>query len=153
MSAKTAFPAIVLAAALVYGWVAWNYPAMPLHRGFGPGFYPVIIAALVAFLAAIETTRQIYALRRAADGEPANEDHVRFDRRGLACAAILTAGVIAMALAVRPLGFVVASAGLVTVLTMLMGTRSLWQALAFGLLASGAIYLVFAKGFGVVLAF
>ncbi len=157
MVARIVFPIAVFVAILVYAWVALGYPAMSLQRGFGPGFFPLIIAFLVAVLAAIEIANQAIALIRRRARSAVQTTAVKLDLgvnlRELTYTAILAASVITAVLAIRPLGFVAASAALVGVLTIAMGTRSPWQAIAAGVIASGSIYIIFAKGFGVVLAF
>jgi len=154
MMARIAVPACVLVVALTYGFVALRYPAMPLRRGLGPGFFPAIIAAAIAFLALIELARQVLAARLAR-GAPAGKGRADWSliARELGCAAVLAVTTLVCVLAVRPLGFLAASTALITVLAVVMGTRSPWQALAAGICTSVSTYLVFAYGFGVVLAF
>ena len=145
MSGLILFPFFLLLAALAYGVAAQNFPDMGLQEGFGPGFFPTIIAAVTCLFSLVECARQ---LRRsepdAAPGEAAHDFLNGFILAGCVVAAVLSMPFI---------GFVAASAALVLILSITMGLRPLWKSGLVSLLIAAALHLVFSQGFGVLFVF
>ena len=145
--------------AAAYGVWAQGFPMMGLEEGFGPGLFPTVIATIIFVFAAIDAARQFQAYRRRGRGvagrhpSAAGRSTLGVTRQEIASASILVAAIVATVLLMPYAGFVVASAGLVLVLTVAMGMRPLWKCAAVSALVAGGLYLVFAEGFGVIFAF
>ncbi|MBI4458110.1 tripartite tricarboxylate transporter TctB family protein [Candidatus Uhrbacteria bacterium] len=145
--------------AIAYGVVGDNYPAMGLQEGFGPGLFPVIIAGVVAVFAVLETVQNTLILRKiqkapiesgvAAVAGPASG----VDGHEFISSLVIVTAVVAAVLLMPVIGFVAASAGLLLVLSMVMGMRPLWKSVAISALVAGSLHLIFSKGFDVVFAF
>ena len=158
MTAPVLFPLAIAVLAVAYGIAAFGFPRMELQEGFGPGLFPGIIACLVALLALSETLAQVARHRRRDSGSKISATGVSTSDRGLRLddftnAAIVTFAVIATVIAIPLIGFVPAGSAIVFALCILMGARPIWKGLVIAIATSGAIYLIFSKGFNVLFAF
>jgi len=156
---RIVFGCCLVVAAAVYGIVGAGYPGMGLQEGFGPGLFPVIIAAIVAVFAALETAQNVMTLRKI-NKAPIEADAVAltgpaFGVNGgeVVSSAVLVVTVLAAVLMMNVVGFVAASAGLLLVLSAVMGMRPLWKSAAVSVLLAAGLFLIFSKGFDVVFAF
>jgi Tripartite tricarboxylate transporter TctB family len=155
MIARILFPAAIAAIAIPFGVIAWNYPAMPLQDGFGPGLFPLIIAITIGGLALCEMVVQLASYSSVQSTDPTEVDH---DSKSvtlgeLRAVALLVLAVVGTVFAVRHVGFIAAGSGLLFLLSIAMGMRPFWLAALSAIGATVFFYLIFAKMFGLVMAF
>ena len=141
------FPLFLLLAALAYGVMAQDFPDMGLQEGFGPGFFPTIVAAIVCLFSLVECARQLIERRSEPGVAPSGA------ARDFLSSFILAGCVGAAVLSMPFIGFVAASAALVLILSITMGMRPLWKSVLVSLLIAAALHLVFSQGFGVLFVF
>lgn len=153
MIARIIFPATIALLALPYFLIAQAYPEMSLQEGFGPGFFPSIIAAVVGVLALVEALTQLlhYVRDRRRDNAPGATLGIEW--REVWGAGLLVAAVVATVLAVPYTGFTVAACALVFVLSIAMGMRPVWLSALVSVLVGVSIHTIFAHIFGLVIAF
>ena len=144
------FPFFLVLVALTYGLAAQRFPPMGLQEGFGPGFFPTIIMAVVGLFALMEGIRQIVDYRRLKSSRKADWG-ISF--REFTNSLIVVFCVVAAVLSMPYIGFIPASAAIVLVLSIVMGLRPLWKCVAVSLLLAVGMYLIFSEAFGVVFAF
>jgi energy-converting hydrogenase Eha subunit C len=155
---RVLFPLSILVLAVAYGLAAIGFSRMGLQEGFGPGFFPSAIAAIVALLALWEMLVRVGDYRRqtAKAGEGSHRlDHPQppLSFGDLTSAGIVSVAVVATVVAIPVVGRVGAGTAMVFALSIVMGTRPLWKGFLIALITTGAIYLAFAKGFKVIFAF
>ena len=150
MIGRIFFPFFLFLLALTYGLTAQNFPAMGLQEGFGPGFFPTIIMAIIGLFALIEGMRQIAEYRRLKSSQKADWG-ISF--REFTNSLIVVFCVVAAVLSMPYIGFIPACAAMVLVLSIVMGLRPLWKSAAVSLLLAVGLYLIFSEAFGVVFAF
>ncbi len=141
------FPSFLLLSAVAYGAAAQNFPHMDLQEGFGPGFFPSIVAAALCLLALAE------AARRLVEHLSERGDRPSGGRRDLLNASLLAGVVVAAVLSMPVVGFVPASTALVFCLSVAMGMRPLWKSALASLLVAVSVHFIFSRGFAVLFVF
>lgn len=159
MIGRILFPGAMILSALAYGVTARGFPSMDLQEGFGPGLFPIAVALMVALVAAVEMSRQVFAYRRFKEAprtgadEESKESMPGVTAREAANSLILVAGVGGAVLLMPYVGFLVASMVLVLGLSLIMGTRPIWKCVLVSVIISVGFYVIFDMGFGVIFAF
>ena len=128
----------VLAVALWYGWVGRSYSA-PFADVLGPSVFPVIVAVPAALLAA--------SLVVFPSGEVTWPGPARLARQGAGLGVL-----VLYALLLKPLGFPLATFGLVAGLAFVM-EGPLRTSLILGAVMSLALWALFDRVLGLPLAF
>lgn len=145
-----AVPITVFVLACLYWQKASALPSMTLAAGFGPGYFPAIVAGFLVLLAALELFQVVMARRvsaclsgtdraESAEGLPGD----------IGAAFILLAAVAAYVLLTPVLGFIPAAVLMLLALSVLMGLKPLWRSSLFSVVAAVGLHVVFHEIFGV----
>lgn len=149
MFTRVAIPIVVICVSFSYWQIAQSFPRMSLQAGYGPSFFPTIIAGFVILMASVElasvAAKWLITRTPVADG-PAEGATFGAD---LLAASLLAIGVAAYTLLTPQIGFIAAAATMLFGLSVLMGLRPLWQSGVFSIFASTSLYVIFHKFFGV----
>lgn len=149
MFTRFAIPIVAICLSFAYWQIAQSLPKMSLQAGYGPGFFPTIIAGFVILMASLElasVAAQWLSTRTPVADGPAEGATFGAD---LLAASLLVISVATYTLLTPQIGFIAAAATMLLGLSVLMGLRPLWQSVVFSIFASVSLYMIFHKFFGV----
>jgi putative tricarboxylic transport membrane protein len=122
----------------VCAWLAaGGLPFGTLHRP-GAGFFPRSLAVLIGSLALLLVLRSVI-------GAPARVAPPWPDRGGVRRVGLMLAALLAYAVALEPVGYLLTTAGTFLILLRWVSARSWPTAVAGAMLAAGGTYLLFAR--------
>ena len=128
----------ILVISLVYGYAAFNYPLLPFERNmaFLPNTVPMVLGVLGAALSLIIL---ITPSSRDTEDKPAPT----FKRNHIIQAALLLVAMVLFALALRPIGFILATTLFLVGCSFVLGERKFhWMIPIAAFSAFGIWYLV-----------
>ncbi|WP_420406352.1 tripartite tricarboxylate transporter TctB family protein [Nisaea sp.] len=142
--------ALFLAAALLYGYAAFDYPLLPFerHMSFKPNTWPIVLsvaAVILAFLILISP-------RKAAVEESAAE--IELSRLGdykLGQAALIVLSMILYAFALRPIGFLAATTLFLTATGAILGERNFKLLVPIAVAGALFVWLIVQEALGIFL--
>ncbi len=130
----------------ITGWYAWMSSQLPSRDIMpdtpGPSFFPWLIVALTGLLSAALVVK---GFRELASEAPLG------GQRGSRKPAIMLAGFLTYLLCLKVLGFLLASFCFFAFMMWMFGERRPTPLLIASLAVPAALYLIFAKGFQVLL--
>jgi len=130
---------------LVYGTLSWWLPERSLPNTPGPSFFPLVVTAVLLALSAALLLQGLALPREAAAPAAAA-------RKTDTHAALLALGaLLAYAVLLPTLGFVLATVPFFAVLMVLYGERRPLAVLVGAIVVTAALYGIFRHGFGVFL--
>jgi putative tricarboxylic transport membrane protein len=113
----------------------------PGYSAIGPKLFPWLVAAGLVLVG-------LALLREARSGEVEHPAGFELDASPL---LLVTGGLVAQMLLMKPAGFVIASTVLVVVVARSFGSRRLVRDAAIGLVLCAAVYVAFTRGLGLAL--
>jgi putative tricarboxylic transport membrane protein len=135
----------VLALAGIYAYGASTFPAETGYAGIGPRFFPGVVAALLALVGGLLLWQALSGgFRNFDDSEAGNHPALR---GGL----WVSAGIIANALLITKVGFVVAAMLLFVCVARGFGSTRPLRDAAYGALITLPVFWLFTKVLGVTL--
>jgi putative tricarboxylic transport membrane protein len=138
LRSRDAIGGLVLLAVAAAAWLAaGELPSGALHRP-GPGLFPKSLAVLIAGLA-------ILLVIRSAGGSAASLADLWPDRGGVRRIAVMLVTLLAYAVALEPVGYLLTTAGAFVILLRWVSARSWCTTGAGAALASAGSYLLFAR--------
>ena len=152
MSLDKSIAVIFLVIALVYGYAAFTYPLLPfeLNMTFLPNTMPMALSGLGILLALII----ILAPRKAADGDGAvagDFDTSNLRQYKIGQALGLIAAMILYALALRPVGFILATTLFLVGTGWILGERKPLFMTIVALIGAGSIWYLVQEALGIFL--
>ena len=138
MSLNRCIALFFLVMSLVYGLAAFNYPLLPFERNmsFLPNTMPMVLSVLGIVLSTF------ILLSKPALKSP-QEEVTTYDRVHIIQAVLLLLAMVLFALALRPLGFIVATSIFLIATGFILGERKLHIMIPIaGVSAFGIWYLV-----------
>jgi putative tricarboxylic transport membrane protein len=138
MSLNRCIALFFLVMSLVYGLAAFNYPLLPFERNmsFLPNTMPMVLSVLGIVLSTF------ILLSKPALKSP-QEEVTTYDRVHIIQAVLLLLAMVLFALALRPLGFIVATSIFLIATGFILGERKLHIMIPIaGFSAFGIWYLV-----------
>lgn len=135
----------VVAVGLVLGIGAFQFPVEKGYSILGPQIYPYAVSVFLIGLGAVLTYQTL------TGGYRGLENVTSVSGRAVASAAWVTGGLIAMALLIVQIGFVLAGAALFTLSARGFGSRRTARDLAVGISITLPVYWIFSSGLGVSL--
>ena len=143
---------LFLVGGMIYGYAAWNYPLLPFERNmsFLPNTFPIALAALAIILSLV------ILITPAPSGKGEEDvlggiDITRLRDYKIGQASMLIGGMILYALALRPVGFLIATTLFLVVTGWILGERKLHIMIPVALIGAGAIWLLVDEVLGIFL--
>ena len=152
MAVDKSIALIFLVIALVYGYAAFTYPLLPfeLNMTFLPNTMPMALSGLGILLSLIV----ILAPNKAADGDgpaPGDFDTSNLRQYKIGQALGLIAAMILYALALRPVGFILATTLFLVGTGWILGERKPLFMTMVALIGSGSIWYLVQEALGIFL--
>lgn len=110
-----------LCISLIYSYTAFNYPLLPFERNmaFLPNTMPMVLGVLMALLSLI-----ILVTPRSIDSDTSDEEASdSFERGNVFQVVLLLGAMVLFALALRPLGFILATTSFLVGCGFVLGER------------------------------
>ena len=143
---------LFLVGGMIYGYAAWNYPLLPFERNmsFLPNTFPIALAALAIILSLV------ILITPAPSGNGEEDvlggiDITRLRDYKIGQASMLIGGMILYALALRPVGFLIATTLFLVVTGWILGERKLHIMIPVALIGAGANWLLVDEVLGIFL--
>jgi putative tricarboxylic transport membrane protein len=153
---ETGIGAGLAALGLYFATASWRLPAGPDPSAPGPGVAPGILGVMLALFGVFLTLKAVLAMRRTvlSDSVPAEESpQDETARRWIGKPAIAIALLVASALLLEPLGFMLSTFGFLVAGFIWLGDAKFWPALSAAAVTSVTLWLFFTKLLGVGLPF
>ena len=133
-----------LVVSLVYGIAAFNYPLLPFERNmaFLPNTMPMVLGVLGALLSLV-----ILLSPSAADSK--QEGAIKFERSNLIQAVTLLVAMVLFALALRPLGFILATTLFLVGCSVVLGERKFQLMIPISAFSAFAIWYLVQEVLGI----
>lgn len=133
-----------LVISLVYGYAAYNYPLLPFERNmaFLPNTMPMVLGVLGALLSLI-----ILVAPRSPDSK--EEGALKFERVHVIQAMLLLVAMVLFALALRPVGFILASILFLVGCGAVLGERKFHLMIPVAALSAFAIWYLVQEVLGI----
>ena len=128
----------------VYGYAAFNYPLLPFERNmaFLPNTMPMVLGVLGALLSLV-----ILLSPSAADSK--QEGAIKFERSNLIQAVTLLVAMVLFALALRPLGFILATTLFLVGCSVVLGERKFQLMIPISAFSAFAIWYLVQEVLGI----
>ncbi len=144
--------ALFLVGSIVYGYAAFNYPLLPFERNmsFLPNTLPMVLSVLAALLSLV-----ILLSPRAAADEDGDVlgtiDFTKFREYKVGQALLLIAAMILYALALRPVGFILATTLFLAGTSWILGERKYHIMIPVALAGAFFIWYLVQEALGIFL--
>ena len=143
---------LFLVVSIVYGVAAYQYPLLPFERNmaFKPNTMPMALSALGALLSLIILlSPESKQAAEPADKKPAEEG--AFSRDKYIQAGLLLGAMVLYALALRPIGFIIATSTFLVASGWILGERKPVIMIGIALVGSVSIWAIVQQGLGIFL--